>query len=149
MPDYDPRDPNAPPMPPSFFLLVGEQARRDETAHMLANVRPSTYAPGSSDSQSLTRWQETAGRQWTSCELVKSIYGWGVRAASGLDGFAILAATRDRGGRLDGTFEDALEWATVWCEQDPTRRYAFVREYDLREEPDTLRFVKEMCLGKA
>ena len=149
MPDYDPRDPNAPPMPPSFYLLVGEQARRDETAHMLASVRPSTFMPGASDSQSLSRWQETAGRQWSSVEVQRSIYGWCVRASSGLDGFQLLACTKERGGRLDGTFENALEWATEWCAQDPTHRYAYVREFDLSSEPDTLRFVKEMTRGKA
>ena len=148
MTDYDPRDPNAPPMPPSFFLLVGEAARRAETASQLATVRPSEFASGSFDSANLMRWQETTGRQWRSVELVKSIYGWYVRASSGLDGFAILAATRERGGRLDGTFENALEWATAWCEQDPDHRYAYVREFDASDEPDTLRYVKEISLGK-
>jgi len=149
MPDYDPRDPTAPPMPPSFFLLVGEQARRDETAHMLANVRPSTYAPGSSDSQSLTRWQETAGRAWLSVEVQRSIYGWCVRASSGLDGFELLARTKERGGRLDGSFADALKWAREWCAMAPTTRYAYVREYDLSEDPIAQQIVKEMRLGKA
>ena len=138
-----------PAMPPSFHLLVGEQARRDETASMYANVRMSEYDPTKAESQSLTAWQASTGRQWRSVELCKSIHGWTVRAGSGLDGFALLAATRERGGRLDGTFENALEWATAWCDQDPAHRYAYVREYDLREEPDTLRFVKGLNQGKA
>jgi len=125
-------------MPAAFHLLFGAAARREETAAQLAAVKPSAYAPGLADSQSLTRWQETAGRRWSSVVLVHSIYGWTVRASSGLDGFALLAATRERGGRLDGTFVDAAKWAAEWVEMDTAHRYAYVRAYDLtRDETAT------------
>ena len=121
-------------MPAAFHLLFGAQARRDETAAMYAAVKPSTYMPGSADSQSLMRWQEGPGRAWSSVVLVHSIYGWYVRATSGLDGFAIMAATRERGGRLDGSFVEAAKWAAAWVEMDTAHRYAYVRAYDLTQD---------------
>jgi len=121
-------------IPPAFHLLFGAAARRSETAAMYAAVQPSKWAPGSVDSKSLMRWQETEGRLWRSVELVKSIYGWTVRASSGLDGFALMAATKERGGRLDGSFVDAAKWAAEWVALYPERRYAYVRAYDLSQD---------------
>jgi hypothetical protein len=103
------------PMPEGFVMIAGEQARTDENQSRNATSR------------TLTGWQETNGRFWSSVEVMESIYGWYVRATSGLDGFAIMAATKQRGGPLDGTFEAAAQWAINWCEQDSKRRYAYVR----------------------
>lgn len=121
-------------MPAAFRLLFGAQARRAETAAQNAAVARNPVDPALADSRSLVRWQETEGRQWSSVVLVHSIYGWYVRSSTGLDGFAIMAATRERGGRLDGSFVDAAKWAAAWVEQDTTRRYAYVRAYDLTQD---------------
>jgi hypothetical protein len=58
-------------------------------------------------------------------EIVKSIYGWSVRAGSGLDNFRLLAGSRD--GTLDGSHEAAVHYAQTWQACDPANRYVFER----------------------
>lgn len=53
--------------------------------------------------------------------IVKSIYGYSVRYASGLQNFDIIASARR--GQLDGTFEDAVRYARAWAAEDPDRRF--------------------------
>jgi hypothetical protein len=78
-------------------------------------------------SEPLCRWQsECYNRGVRGVEIVKSIYGHSVRYDSGLENFGLLAGSRN--GQLDGTFEDALRYASEWCSQDPERRYAWTRD---------------------
>ena len=67
------------------------------------------------------RTQEILHAQgYRKAELVQSLFGWGVRATSGLDGFVWLASCRR--GDVDGTHEDALRWAKDWVAGDPDHR---------------------------
>lgn len=115
------------PMPDGFEMIYGHNARTDENRSRDAHVSKSSYRPGCYDTQTLTDWQGSQGRTWRSVEVMESIYGWYVRASSGLDGFAIMASTIQRGGKLDGTYEDAAKWAIEWCRENPMMRYAYVR----------------------
>jgi hypothetical protein len=112
----------------AFTIVAGQRAYQAEQDSKSANVKPSSYMPGCWETESLVRWQAGAGREWRSAQLVKSVYGWSVRATSGLDGFAILAGCRR--GELDGTFADALRWVESWVAQDPTSRYAYLGGLD-------------------
>lgn len=122
-----------PAMPEGFKVVAGEAARRAENASRDARCKPSRFAPGSVDSDSLVRWQEYEGRKWRSVEIVSSMYGWSVRASSGLDGFALLAGARN--GELDGSMADAIRWAKTWV-GDNEYRYAYVRTYMLSPEDE-------------
>lgn len=92
-------------------------------------IVPHSKRPGMEqyfESEPLCAWQRDCHRRgFRSVELVKSIYGWSVRSASGLDDFALLAGSRN--GELDSTFADAQRYAQEWAAQDKERRYAFVR----------------------
>lgn len=59
-------------------------------------------------------------RGFAEIQLVQSIYGWGVRYASGLDGFGLIAARSM--GNVDGSFEDAVAFARSWFDRDPIKR---------------------------
>lgn len=84
-------------------------------------------------SEPLCAWQsEVARRGVIGATLVKSMYGWSVRYDSGIQNFGILAGARS--GVLDGTLKAAVEWAKGWVAEDPTRRYAWVRESELGQE---------------
>jgi hypothetical protein len=54
-------------------------------------------------------------------EIVKSIYGFSVRYASGLNDFGLLYSSR--GGQLDGTLQDAIDKAGEWQRAFSTRRF--------------------------
>ena len=83
--------------------------------------------PGTFSSEPLCAWQrEVHFRGFRDVELCQSIYGWSVRSGSGLDNFALLASVK-RYGNVDGTYEDAVRWATEWCAVHPDRRYAWTR----------------------
>jgi hypothetical protein len=128
-------------MPDGFVVLAGSTALRAERASQDKHVRRNPVCPDLADSESLTRWQTTEGRKWSSVELTRSIYGWTVRATSGCDNFALLAGTRERGGPLDGSFKAALTWAWNWVEQDEPRRYAYTRDYDLNQDEAAVRLL--------
>jgi hypothetical protein len=69
--------------------------------------------------------QHRRGRR--SAELVKGMYGFYVRAGTGLDNPAILANTKERDGELDGSALAALNWGRAWAEADPKNREFYVR----------------------
>lgn len=124
----------APLMPPAFLLLAGAEARAAENAAQATYLDPSIapVMPILMGAPSLVRFQETIGRRWQAVEVVHSVYGWYVRAASGLDDFAILARCVQRGGHLDGSLRDAVRYARSWV-LSGADRYAFVRTHDLSE----------------
>ena len=68
--------------------------------------------------------RERASRGITGAEIVKSIYGYGLRYDSGLQGFSILSRAQETGGTLEG----AEAWARNWVAQDPDRRYVWRRK---------------------
>lgn len=125
----------APLMPRAFLLLAGAEARAAENAAQATYLDPSIapVMPILMGAPSLVRFQETIGRRWQAVEVVRSAYGWYVRLASGVDGFAIVARTAERGGSLDGSLAEAAAWARDWVAYAPDARYAFIRTHDLSE----------------
>jgi hypothetical protein len=119
---------------------AAEQAEYDRVAPRPQYVqRDGTVVFGFRDSEALCRAQIRS--PYTSVDLSKSIYGWSVRAGSGLQNFALLACTSHRGGSLDGTYAAALGWAERWVAEDPKRRYAFTRG-DVPEDPNDRAYLK-------
>jgi hypothetical protein len=73
--------------------------------------------------------QHARGRR--SAELTKTIHGWSVRAASGLDDFRLLFGSRIAGHEVSR--EEAVAWGTAWANADPTKKEFYVR----RDRPAT------------
>lgn len=79
------------------------------------------------DSEWLCQWQQIEARNGiVEAEIVKSIYGYSVRHASGLQNFSLIASCRR--GQLDGTLDAAIAFAKGWQSADPTRRYVTMWE---------------------
>ena len=118
---------------PWMHVVVGQQVHEALQAEKERVVPHSTY-PGREHcfkSEPLCAWQSECYRRGVrGVELVKSIYGFSVRYDSGLDNFGLLAGSRD--GQLDGSFEDAVRFATEWVNDDPAHRYAWTRADDAR-----------------
>lgn len=70
---------------------------------------------------------EFHGRGRCEAEVVKTLNGWSVRYASGLNNFGLLF----RGCQ---TYEEAVAKGTAWVEQTPDHRALFVRNSDMPEE---------------
>jgi hypothetical protein len=114
---------------PWMHVVVGQQVHAALHAEKERTV-PHSKRPGMEqyfESESLCRWQSECYRRGVrGVELVKSIYGFSVRYDSGLADFGLLAGARD--GQLDGSFEDAVRFATEWVNEDPAHRYAWTRD---------------------
>lgn len=77
------------------------------------------------ESEALCRLQgEHSRRGILGVEIVCSIHGHSIRYDSGIQGFGLLASSRE----LGGTLEAAEAWAKRWVSQDPARRYAWKRK---------------------
>lgn len=86
------------------------------------------------ESEALWRLQEEQGRRGiVGAKLTTSLNGWYLRYDSGAQNFGIIANSRVRGGRLDGSYADCARAAKDWVAGDPTLRYAWVLESDLRD----------------
>lgn len=108
-------------------ILFGFEVDERLQADKKSRVPESHEHEGCFESEPLCRWQcEMHSRGFLRIELIKSVYGWYLRNASGLDGFSILAGTRS--GQVDGTLKDALRWARTWFESAPTKRIVFTRD---------------------
>lgn len=92
--------------------------------------RPASGEPD----RDLCRRQEQEHREgFEGVEIGPSIYGWSVRYDSGLNGFNLVASSRC--GQIDGTRTDAIRFATEWVNENPTRRYAWMRaDYQTMDE---------------
>lgn len=110
-------------------IVVGQEVHAALQAEKERTV-PHSKKPGMEqyfESEPLCRWQsECYQRGVRGVQIVKSIYGYSVRYDSGLANFGLLASSRQ--GELDGSFEDAVRYASEWCGQDPERRYAWTHE---------------------
>lgn len=83
-------------------------------------VIKSAKVPGCFDSESLVSFQRhMSGQGYVEAHIVKSMYGYSVRYASGLQDFGILLASRG----TDGSFKRAVEFSRQWQAADATRRY--------------------------
>jgi hypothetical protein len=60
-------------------------------------------------------------------EIVKSIYGYSVRYASGLHNFGVLRGAR---GAADPSFAAAKQFCCDWVAADPDRRFATTTEQE-------------------
>ena len=102
-----------------FTLLAGNPEPWDDEIRESCEpgTRSGTFASGN-----LCRIQaEQSARGRRSAELVHSVHGWTVRAASGLQGFAIMYRSGDHKPA------DALKWGCDWANAEPDKREFFVR----------------------
>jgi hypothetical protein len=133
-----------------YLLLAGNPGPWDDEIRQLAT---GAQWVGSFNLPALQELQHRRGRR--SAEVVKSLYGFGVRSASGLDGFRLLAAKprelkpvfQNSGIEpIPGTYASAVAWAMSWAAEDPTNREAFVRNGVA--EPVVLVEVEMLAFGK-
>ena len=73
-------------------------------------------------------------RGYRPAELVRTIYGWSIRYASGLQGHDLLY--RGRGLTRDAV----VAWGVAWANADPTHREFYARRSDLddRHVPNSI-----------
>ena len=103
-----------------FKTLAGNSAKWDEEMRNLPDR-----------GESLCRLQESqSARGYLPAMLVESIYGWGVRYASGLQDFGILVRSQDLGGSRAA----AIAWGITWANDDPNHREFYARKSDLEKE---------------
>lgn len=109
--------------PTHFEIVAGERVVEELRAQQEAIIPWTGYGYASDNLCALQRtWDERGIR---GAQLTQSIYGWSVRADSGLQDFALLAGKRM--GNVDGTLEGAVAWARAWAARDPKRRYVWKR----------------------
>ena len=112
-------------------LIAGATLYAALEAEKAARV-PRSVIPGRRDcfqSEPLCALQsEQARRGVLGARLCKSIYGWSVHYASGLQDFGLIAGVRR--GELSGTLEEAEEFCRQWVARDPANRYAYGRSSD-------------------
>lgn len=111
-----------------MLTILAGQAAYDAEQIALDKVAPLVH--GLRDSEALSRYQ-TGIRRAIPAEVCKSIYGWSLRYASGVQGFSLIKSARR--GDIDGTYESAVDAARKWV-GDHTDRYVFVRNSDLEQE---------------
>lgn len=121
-----------------WVIVVGTDVEKSLQMDKLSRVPLVDHPPGCFESEPLCQWQADKHAQgYACCVLQPTIYGWSVRAQSGLDGFAILAGVRS--GELDGSLDSAVRWARAWCAQFPARRHCVVHKDRLTQlEVETL-----------
>lgn len=107
-----------------MVIVAGEQLVDQLTAEQQATVRHT--GSGFASDQLCALQQRRAARGVLGAEIVVSNHGCSVRYDSGLQNFGLLAGSKC--GMLDGTLEHAVQWATAWVAQDPSRRYAWRRK---------------------
>ena len=73
--------------------------------------------------------ESQSARGYLPAELVKSIFGWAVRYASGLQSRGILFGYRITGRKASR--EEAIAWGKAWAAQDSDNREFYARKSDL------------------
>lgn len=109
----------------NFILLAGNPQKWDDEMLTLTNRGEALVALQVSQAQ----------RGRLSAHLVRSIYGWTVRYASGLQNFAIIHKSGSK------NIANALSFGINWANQDPNNRELFVSQSEIeraREEGDDL-----------
>jgi len=106
-----------------FTLLAGDPTAWDNEVR--ERCQPGKQ-PGTFASADLCQVQvDQARRGRLEAELVRSVYGWTVRYASGLQGRAIIYRTGEHSPAL------ALKLGREWVDRDPANRSMFVRKYEV------------------
>lgn len=101
-------------------IIAGEAVYEAQQNRKLATLgeKPAFGYP----SEALCTWQIAEGRRGViEAEIVKSIYGYSVRYASGIHNFGLIASARAR--QVDGSLESAIAYAKAWQSADPERRF--------------------------
>ena len=88
----------------------------------------------------LPRWQQRQDPT-VGAEIVLSIYGYGLRYASGLQGFGIIADARSL-----GTLDKALAYAQGWADASPNH-YVFIRNTELARAGEAAEIVAKREAG--
>jgi hypothetical protein len=111
-------------MDPKHFIII---AGRELSEALDAEKR------NTKGGEDLCRVQEAqASRGIQGAQLVRSMFGWSVRYDSGLQGWGLLASSRQ--GTLDGSLRAAVEWAEDWAAQAPTHRYAWASRREVERD---------------
>lgn len=98
---------------PKHFTVVAGQAVVDKLNEIASHEV--------SDNTSLIHHQVNVARMgYLGAEIVRTIRGWSLRYDSGLQDFGLI-----QGGLA--TYNIAVQAAISWQDNDPHRRYAFVR----------------------
>lgn len=98
---------------------------REERKRTALGIRPLFNT--ALDDNRLCNWQVEESRKGVvEAEIVRSMYGFSVRYASGLQDFALLAGARMR--TVDGTLADAIRWAKNWQAQCSNNRFVTMPE---------------------
>lgn len=105
-----------------MVIVAGEALVDQMTAETKARCEWTGYGYNSNQLCQLQR--EQASKGIIGVEIVCSMYGHSVRYDSGLQGFGLLARSRDLGGSL----EAAVEFAKAWVAEAPANRYAWYRK---------------------
>lgn len=100
-------------------VIAGQEIYDAIRAEREARLTPD--ACGLYDSETLCRLQESQSRRgFVEAHIVKSMYGYSVRYASGLQNFGLIRAARE----LGGTLAAAEQFCRDWVAADPAHRYA-------------------------
>ncbi len=104
-----------------YTVIAGNPAKWDEET--LKRCRPGKVegTVASEDLCAVQVDQHNKGRR--GAVLTRTIYGWSVRADSGLENFKLLAGKMSRA--------EAIAWGTKWVAEDPDRREFYATNKDL------------------
>lgn len=104
-----------------YVLIAGNPTKWDEeTENLLDN----------GDTKGLVSLQENqAARGRLSAHLIRSIYGWTVRYASGLQNFGLLYASQS------SDIRKAVEFGVEWANKDPENREFYVSKSQIESAP--------------
>lgn len=103
-------------------IVAGQELYASLQAEKVANVSKTALGYNSEQLCELQRKQSARGI--LGAEIVKSIHGYGLRYDSGLQDFGIIRSSF----QLEGSLEAAEQYAAEWVQQDPERRYAWIRD---------------------
>lgn len=99
-------------------IIAGREVFEAQEARKVAALGETP--PTGFRSDALCEWQRSEARHGiVEAEIVKSMYGYGLRYASGLHDFGIIA----RAAEIGGSLEDAIAFAKSWQAADAARRF--------------------------
>lgn len=109
----------------SNWITIAGQNVLDAIAKEREACVPHSEIPGRENcyqSDHLCAFQsKMSTRGYTGAEICKSMYGYSLRYASGLNDFALIYSARCKD--VDGSFEDAARRAVEWQAEQPNHRY--------------------------
>lgn len=104
-----------------FTLIAGNPTKWDEETQKLVD---------DNNMKGLVSLQESqAARGRLSAHLIRSMYGWTVRYASGLQNFGLLHSSKS------SDIRKAVEFGVEWANQDPQNREFYVSNIEIEKAP--------------